>query len=162
MLFIFYKGVEIHLWSTHVDLLHHDHQHVAPSHRGSASHVLGILLCLASSFSYAMWLILQVTFQFNNNSNFYNSFLIYLFIYSIAIVFEDRQKWIKHIHAIIQAQLSYVQWVVCNLWFLPYARKGIGVSGSWVGILASLQQLIRYYFHPQFLLLFTHKTKRNI
>ena len=92
MLFIFYKGVEIHLWSTHVDLLHHDHQHVAPSHRGSASHVLGILLCLASSFSYAMWLILQVTFQFNNNSNFYNSFLIYLFIYSIAIVFEDRQK----------------------------------------------------------------------
>ncbi|KAK7852285.1 wat1-related protein [Quercus suber] len=61
MLFTLYRGVEIDLWSTHVDLLHHDHQqHVAPSHQGSSSrHVIGTLLCLASSLSYAMWLIIQ-------------------------------------------------------------------------------------------------------
>uniref|UniRef100_A0A7N2RD91 WAT1-related protein n=1 Tax=Quercus lobata TaxID=97700 RepID=A0A7N2RD91_QUELO len=61
MLFTLYRGVEIDLWSTHVDLLHHDHQqHVAPSHQGSSSRqVIGTLLCLASSLSYAMWLIIQ-------------------------------------------------------------------------------------------------------
>ncbi|KAL4614681.1 hypothetical protein ACB092_07G070900 [Castanea dentata] len=61
MLFTLYRGVKIELWSTHVDLLHHDHhqQHVAPSHPGSSRHVIGALLCLASSLSYALWLIIQ-------------------------------------------------------------------------------------------------------
>ena len=62
MLFTLYRGVEIDLWSTHVNLLHHDHQqHVAPSYQQSSSRqVIGTLLCLASSLSYAIWLIIQV------------------------------------------------------------------------------------------------------
>lgn len=69
MLFTLYRGVKIELWSTHVDLLHHDHhqQHVAPSHPSSSGHVIGALFCLASSLSYALWLIIQV----GQNSNYY-------------------------------------------------------------------------------------------
>lgn len=63
----FYKGVEINIWSTHVDLLHRDHQHnnMASSHdaaAGSGNHVLGCLLAVASSACFSVWFIIQVIF----------------------------------------------------------------------------------------------------
>ncbi|XP_030515992.2 WAT1-related protein At1g68170-like [Rhodamnia argentea] len=58
MLLTFYKGVEVNLWSTHVNLLHH----VAPTQQGregSSNLLLGSLLAVASCFCYALWLIIQ-------------------------------------------------------------------------------------------------------
>ncbi|XP_050378068.1 WAT1-related protein At1g68170-like [Argentina anserina] len=66
MLMTFYKGVEIHLWNTHINLLLHSSHQQQPhlSMEAAASHeyahrVLGCLLALACSFGYALWLIIQ-------------------------------------------------------------------------------------------------------
>ncbi|XP_059653384.1 WAT1-related protein At1g68170-like [Cornus florida] len=56
MLLTFYKGVEVDIWSTHVDLLHHQGRVSAPH---SDNHVLGALLAICSCLSYALWLIIQ-------------------------------------------------------------------------------------------------------
>ncbi|KAF8019985.1 hypothetical protein BT93_G0621 [Corymbia citriodora subsp. variegata] len=58
MLLTFYKGTEVNLWSTHVNLL----RHVAAAQRGqggSSDLLLGSLLAVASCFCYASWLIIQ-------------------------------------------------------------------------------------------------------
>ncbi|CAK9329356.1 unnamed protein product [Citrullus colocynthis] len=59
MVLTFYKGFEINIWTTHVDLLHG--QHVAHLHQDAHSQnfLLGSLLAFASCLSYSFWLILQ-------------------------------------------------------------------------------------------------------
>ncbi|GMN59064.1 hypothetical protein TIFTF001_028159 [Ficus carica] len=56
-------GVEIDIWSTHVDLLHRDRQHetsnVASSHADSGNHLLGCLLAVSSSACFSIWFIVQ-------------------------------------------------------------------------------------------------------
>ncbi|CAL8997957.1 unnamed protein product [Prunus brigantina] len=63
MVLTFYKGVEINIWSTHVDLLHSSQQqnnHLATSaHADSGNRLLGCLLSLGSCFGFALWLIIQ-------------------------------------------------------------------------------------------------------
>ncbi|KAJ0541262.1 putative EamA domain-containing protein [Helianthus annuus] len=53
----FYKGVDIHLWKTNVNLLngHHHSSHVLYS----SNRVMGSLLAIGSSISYSIWLIIQ-------------------------------------------------------------------------------------------------------
>ncbi|KAG2695721.1 hypothetical protein I3843_07G026200 [Carya illinoinensis] len=61
MLLTFYRGAEINIWSTHVDLLNHgQHQtgHSAASPE-SENLLLGSILALGSCLSYASWLIIQ-------------------------------------------------------------------------------------------------------
>lgn len=74
MILTFYKGVEIDIWSTPVDLLHRSQQqshHVAssPAHSNSATdyrdRILGCLLALGSAMGYAMWIIIQVIYLFS-------------------------------------------------------------------------------------------------
>ncbi|KAK3031540.1 hypothetical protein RJ639_036054, partial [Escallonia herrerae] len=55
MLLTFYKGVEINIWPTKFDLLHHGH--TAPSHQDLANHIVGPLLAITSCFSNAFGLI---------------------------------------------------------------------------------------------------------
>ncbi|XP_030475725.1 WAT1-related protein At1g68170-like [Syzygium oleosum] len=58
MLLTFYKGMEVNLWSMHVNLL----RHVAATQQGregSSNLLLGSLLAVASCFCYALWLIIQ-------------------------------------------------------------------------------------------------------
>lgn len=55
MVLTLYKGPQINVWATHVNLLKHHVHHVSPSH-----HALGSFLAVASCFSYATWLIIQV------------------------------------------------------------------------------------------------------
>ncbi|KAG6651960.1 hypothetical protein CIPAW_06G150000 [Carya illinoinensis] len=57
MVLTFYKGTEIDIWSTHIDLLHHD-QHQSEV-RKSENHILGCILALGSCMSAASWLIIQ-------------------------------------------------------------------------------------------------------
>ncbi|XP_031259819.1 WAT1-related protein At1g09380-like [Pistacia vera] len=55
MLLTFYKGVEIKIWSTNINILHH----AATQHTESNKFLFGCLLVLASCFTYASWLIIQ-------------------------------------------------------------------------------------------------------
>ncbi|GFS38015.1 nodulin MtN21 /EamA-like transporter family protein [Actinidia rufa] len=62
MILTFYKGLEVKLWSTNVDLLHksqHHGGHVAASHPPDGNHVLGALLVVCCCLSSAMGLIFQ-------------------------------------------------------------------------------------------------------
>ncbi|XVF00751.1 hypothetical protein REPUB_Repub04eG0028400 [Reevesia pubescens] len=63
MVFTFYKGIDINLWSTNVNLLHHHHQQpesqVGPSSHDTRKFILGAFLGLLSCISFSLWLITQ-------------------------------------------------------------------------------------------------------
>ncbi|KAM1316627.1 WAT1-related protein At1g25270-like [Malus sylvestris] len=63
MVMTFYKGMEINIWSTHVDLIHanrQQHSHLASTpHTDTGNQILGCLLAFASCLCYAIWLIIQ-------------------------------------------------------------------------------------------------------
>ncbi|BFG37880.1 hypothetical protein CerSpe_241530 [Prunus speciosa] len=59
VVFNLYRGKEINMWSTHVDLLHtHGEPHTA-SHKSSQSLLWGCMLSLGGCVSYALWFIVQ-------------------------------------------------------------------------------------------------------
>lgn len=63
MVLTFYKGAEIKVWSTNINLLHHHHHHhgMAVSHQSSSGNqALGGFLGVACALSLAVWMILQV------------------------------------------------------------------------------------------------------
>ncbi|CAL5379673.1 unnamed protein product [Camellia sinensis] len=59
MLLIFYKGVELNISSTNVDLLHHKGGHVATLHPHDSNNVVGALLVVSCCVSVAIGLIVQ-------------------------------------------------------------------------------------------------------
>ncbi|CAN6584441.1 unnamed protein product [Malus baccata var. baccata] len=60
MIFTFYKGHEIVIWLTDVNLLRkYSHQNSHVLHRNTRTQLLGSVLALCSSISFAMWLIFQ-------------------------------------------------------------------------------------------------------
>ncbi|GLT41953.1 hypothetical protein SLA2020_159780 [Shorea laevis] len=61
MLFTFYKGIQLNILSTHLDLLHRQATAglAASSHAASPNYALGALAALGSCITYALWLIVQ-------------------------------------------------------------------------------------------------------
>ncbi|KAM1014511.1 hypothetical protein ACFX2C_044491 [Malus domestica] len=60
MIFTFYKGHEIVIWLTDVNLLRkYSHQNSHVLHRNTRTQLLGSVLALCSSISFALWLIFQ-------------------------------------------------------------------------------------------------------
>lgn len=63
LVFIFYKGVEIHIWSTHVDLLKSSNAGQSSGRATTNHHVSipGVLMVLGSNVSTSLWLLLQAS-----------------------------------------------------------------------------------------------------
>lgn len=59
MLLTFYKGVDLHLWKTNVDLLKGQHHESNGQH--SSHWLMGSVLAFTSCITYSMWLIIQVS-----------------------------------------------------------------------------------------------------
>ncbi|XP_058735691.1 WAT1-related protein At1g68170-like [Vicia villosa] len=62
MLIIFFKGAEIHIWSSNINLLHPHHNHndqMESHHNGILKKLLGVSIALASSCSLSLWIIIQ-------------------------------------------------------------------------------------------------------
>ncbi|XVF00533.1 hypothetical protein REPUB_Repub04eG0009000 [Reevesia pubescens] len=60
MVFTFYKGVNIDILSTNVNLLHHAHQQAGgPAGHGTGKFILGAALGILSCISMAVWFIFQ-------------------------------------------------------------------------------------------------------
>ncbi|KAK0588742.1 hypothetical protein LWI29_004905 [Acer saccharum] len=127
MLLTFYKGVEINISSTHIDLLHHDHPHsghMASSH-ASTKHLLGLLLALGSCFSYAFWLIVQTKMSERYPCQYSSTALMCLMgsiqatIYALCME-KDRDQW----------KLGW------NIRLLTVAFSGIGASGLMVTLIS--------------------------
>lgn len=58
MLLTFLKGVEINIWTFHINLLHKGKNGTLDDNSGSK--LLGIFFGLGSCFCFALWLIIQV------------------------------------------------------------------------------------------------------
>ena len=88
MVLTFIKGVEIDIWPFHINLLHpHQHQNgqVATPHADSSSNLMGVLCAIASCFSYAFWLIIQVSSCSTSHisSSPTSSIIFFAFLYMI-------------------------------------------------------------------------------
>ncbi|CAK9143408.1 unnamed protein product [Ilex paraguariensis] len=101
MLLTFYKGIEINLWPTHVDLLHegqHQVGHVAASHHKSINHILGPLLALACCFSTAFSLMIQAKMSQRYPCHYSSTALICMMGSLQAVIFafcmeRDWRQW---------------------------------------------------------------------
>lgn len=89
MILTFYKGVEINLWETHVNLLKTttstDH---SPAAHQSGDRALGSLLAVCSCLCYALWLIIQVQYNFQMLCTCVLTFLCWVLVLYIYIVNE--------------------------------------------------------------------------
>ncbi|KAM0939843.1 putative EamA domain-containing protein [Dioscorea sansibarensis] len=61
MLLTLYKGPDVPLWSSSINLL--PNNQVTPLHNQSGNHVMASLFAVASCLSYSLWLIIQVIFS---------------------------------------------------------------------------------------------------
>ncbi|KAG2269599.1 hypothetical protein Bca52824_064154 [Brassica carinata] len=61
LVFVLYKGVEIHIWSTHVDLLKNSNASQSSSRATENHHISipGVLMVFGCNVSFSLWLILQ-------------------------------------------------------------------------------------------------------
>lgn len=66
LVFVLYRGKEIYLWSTHIDLVN---QPLNSSRDATTHHIsiLGALLIFGGNISYSVWLLLQASlFHFSS------------------------------------------------------------------------------------------------
>jgi hypothetical protein len=64
MLMIFYKGVEIDIWKSNINLMHQRHNQnglMEPLHADFSNKLLGIPCAIGSCCSFSLWLIIQVS-----------------------------------------------------------------------------------------------------
>ncbi|XP_058735693.1 WAT1-related protein At1g25270-like [Vicia villosa] len=61
MLMIFFKGAEIHIWSSNINLSHphHPNEQMVSRHADFGKKLLGVSIALASSCSFSLWYIIQ-------------------------------------------------------------------------------------------------------
>ncbi|KAI9087236.1 hypothetical protein K1719_030871 [Acacia pycnantha] len=119
MILTFFKGVKIEAGSFHVSLLHLHNRHMAPPQSASGSKtVLAALCSLGSSFSYALWLIIQTKMNKSYPCHYSSTALMSLIgsIISVALVLCLERDW--------------TQWKLgWNVRLLTAAYSGIVVSG---------------------------------
>ncbi|KAL1223636.1 WAT1-related protein [Cardamine amara subsp. amara] len=75
LVFILYRGKEIHLWSTHIDLVNQPRD----SSRDPTTHhisILGALLVFSGNISYSVWLLLQVKISKRFGGPYWNATLM--------------------------------------------------------------------------------------
>lgn len=67
LVFLLYKGVEIQIWPTHVDLLKSSNAHQSNGQATSNHHISipGVIMVLGSQVSYSFWLMLQASATLN-------------------------------------------------------------------------------------------------
>ncbi|KAF8404426.1 hypothetical protein HHK36_009311 [Tetracentron sinense] len=128
MLLTFYKGVEINLWSTDIDLIHHNHgqgSHVASADGESGNRVLGSLLAVASCLSYAVWLIIQAKMSARYPCQYSSTALMCVMGSFQAVIFA------------ICVERDWTQWKLgWNIRLLSVAYSGVIASGLIVSLIA--------------------------
>ncbi|KAL8222712.1 hypothetical protein R6Q57_020111 [Mikania cordata] len=76
MILTFYKGHKLNIGSTHFNLLHGGHGHVAPTHKTSThDQIFGSMLSLLYSISIALFYILQGKLSMDYPCHYSNTFL---------------------------------------------------------------------------------------
>ncbi|CAN6558538.1 unnamed protein product [Malus baccata var. baccata] len=129
MLLAFYEGVEINIWSTHVDLLHtsqQQHSHLASSpHTDSGDRLLGCLLAFGSCICYAIWLIILTKMSATYPCHYSSTALMSAMgsIQAVGFALCKEREW--------------SQWMLgWNIRLLTVAYSGIMVTGLSAAIIA--------------------------
>ncbi|XP_077239682.1 uncharacterized protein LOC143880576 [Tasmannia lanceolata] len=123
MLLTFYKGVEIDLWSTSINLVGHHQQH--SGHQVSGNRVMGSLLAVASCISYSIWLIIQTKMTKRYPCHYSGTALMCLMasIQSVVFAFCTERDW-------AQWRLGW------NIRLLTVFYSGVLASGLTVTVIA--------------------------
>lgn len=129
MLLTFYKGFEINLWHSTIDLLHHDHN----VHQNHQQLGLGFGISIIACISYSLWIIIQVL----KLSFMFSWFDLFTLLWLTTLIFSlfGRRKWVRSTH--VHCQVHF--WWLCldqykHLYML-YLVIGNGINGSLGGIL---------------------------
>ncbi|KAK9286181.1 hypothetical protein L1049_014564 [Liquidambar formosana] len=123
MLLTFYKGVEIDIWSTQVDLLHNGQ--LRGGHVTSPHKVLGSLLAVASCLSYAMWLVVQAKMSDRYPCHFSSTALMSVMASIQAVVYA------------LCTEKDWSQWKLgWNIRLLTVVYTGIVASGVMMVLIA--------------------------
>ncbi|KAG6701312.1 hypothetical protein I3842_08G159000, partial [Carya illinoinensis] len=130
MLLTFYKGPEINIWLTNVNLLRHDNsQHQSRGHDSTTlepeNRLLGCILALGSCLSYATWLIIQVIIYIYSPAHYSSTALMCVMGAIQSAVFA------------LCLERDWSQWKLgWNIRLLTVAYSGIFGSGVVVTLLA--------------------------
>ncbi|KAI4296297.1 hypothetical protein L6164_036265 [Bauhinia variegata] len=128
MLLTFFKGAEMNICSSHINLLHPRQQqdsHVAPLHTASGPRFVGILLAIISCFSYALWLIIQAKMSKEYPSQISSTALMSLMGAIQCTIFA------------LSTEKDWSQWKLgWNIRLLAVAYSGTMASGMMVIVIA--------------------------
>ncbi|VVA94467.1 unnamed protein product [Arabis nemorensis] len=83
LVFIFYRGKDIYLWSTHVDLVNPKPRDDATTHKVS---IIGALSVFGGIFSYSLWLLLQVKVSNRFGGPYWNATLMNMMGSVVAVL----------------------------------------------------------------------------
>ncbi|XP_028756075.1 WAT1-related protein At1g25270-like [Neltuma alba] len=142
MMLTFYKSTEIHLWSTHLNIMK---QNVAPQ-KVPANQVWGIALAFGTCLSYSLWLIIQARMSENFPWAYTSAALMSVMAAIQSVIFalfmeRDWSRW----------KLGW------DTFLLTAVYTGIVASGlAWILITCCLRQkgpLYASIFNPLFLIL---------
>lgn len=124
MLLTFLKGVEINIWTFHINLLHKK-GHTGTLNGDSSSKLLGIFCGLGSCFCFALWLIIQAKISKEYPSHLSSTALMSLMAAVQATVFA------------LCVEKDWSQWRLgCNIRLLTAAYSGIVASGVMIIVIA--------------------------
>ncbi|KFK41229.1 hypothetical protein AALP_AA2G102200 [Arabis alpina] len=84
LVFIFYRGKDINLWSTHVDL-GNPKLHDSSNHHDQIS-IIGVLVVFGCNFSYSLWLLLQVKISTRFGGPYWNATLMNMMGSIVAVL----------------------------------------------------------------------------
>ncbi|MBA0562251.1 hypothetical protein Golob_007311 [Gossypium lobatum] len=116
MLLTFYKGVEVNVWPTHLELLNHGPPASHPA--ASSKSLLGLLLAFACCISYTFWLLIQAKMSKNYPCPYSSTALMCIMgaMQSVGYALCLERDW-------SQWKLGF------NIRLLTVAYAGIAVSG---------------------------------
>ncbi|XP_054782857.1 WAT1-related protein At1g25270-like isoform X2 [Prosopis cineraria] len=141
MMLTFYKSIEIHLWSTHFNIM----KHVAPQ-KAPSNEIWGIALAFGTCLSYSLWLIIQARMSEKFPWAYTSAALMSVMAAIQSVIFalfmeRDWNRW----------KLGW------NTFLLTAVYTGIVASGlAWVLITCVVRQkgpLYTSIFNPLFLIL---------
>ncbi|KAK7363208.1 hypothetical protein VNO77_05340 [Canavalia gladiata] len=122
MIFTFYKGKNLCIWSTRIDLLQHE---ASPHSASTGSRFGGCILALGTSLSYSLWLIIQTKMSEK-----------FPWHYSIAAL-TSTTSFIQSTIFAVCTERDWSQWKLgWNLRLLTAASAGILASGVCYTLLA--------------------------
>ncbi|CAG7864601.1 unnamed protein product [Brassica rapa] len=127
LVFVFYKGVEIHIWSTHVDLLKNSNAGQSFGQATENHHISipGVLMVFGCNVSFSLWLILQAKIGDQLGGSYWNVSLMNAMGSLVCMI------------VALCSERNWKQWRLgWNISLLATVYSGVVVSGMVIPLIA--------------------------